>query len=295
MNASLGDIRNTGNLDIYVSNAHVSLLREGSNLWVNDGVRQTSDVKKISDRAARMNAGNEEAWGWGAAMGDLDLDGRLDIVQANGFISNKYDAPAGKCPTPTFGDWGTYLFNVMASAVDPSVLAHADKWNDFRGTCMFAEVANKVYLNRGRGFVNVADKVGWTRRGESRGIALVDLNNTGRLDAIVTNQYEPVSIYRNELKRPKRWTGLQLEGNGKTCNRDAAGTRVTIRYTVDGKPFQHTREVQVANGFMAQGDRRLLFGLDDYEGDVSATINWCGQSPQQLTLANNKYMKVVQP
>jgi enediyne biosynthesis protein E4 len=34
---------------------------------------------------------NERRFGWGAAMGDLNLDGWLDIVQANGMVDDAID------------------------------------------------------------------------------------------------------------------------------------------------------------------------------------------------------------
>jgi hypothetical protein len=36
------------------------------------------------------------------------------------------------------------------------------------------------------------------------------------------------------------------------------------------------REVQIANGFSAQSDRRLLFGLGEYSGPVTVEIHWYG-------------------
>ncbi|MFH7030678.1 MAG: hypothetical protein ACHBN1_36335 [Heteroscytonema crispum UTEX LB 1556] len=33
--------------------------------------------------------------GWGGAMGDLDRDGRLDILQANGMVDDSYDRGLG--------------------------------------------------------------------------------------------------------------------------------------------------------------------------------------------------------
>jgi hypothetical protein len=50
---------------------------------------------------------------------------------------------------------------------------------------------------------------------------------------LITHQFRPVSLYRNTRNDapPKRahWIGLQLVGDGRTCNRDAAGSRVTVR------------------------------------------------------------------
>jgi hypothetical protein len=295
MNASLGDLRNSGNLDIYVSNVHVPLVREGSLLWINNNVKSASDIDLLLEQATPMQAVNEDAFGWGAAMGDLDLDGYLDIVQANGYISNRYEAPGKECPKASWATTAAYVHLLMSADARPESLTYLDNWHDLRGLCLYAGQQNKVYLNRGgRYFVNVADKVGLTQQGESRGVALVDLTNSGKLDAIVANQYDEVAIYRNELKTPRNWAGLVLEGNGMTCNRDAAGSRVTVRYRVDGKTIQQTREVQITNGFAAQGDRRLLFGFGDYSGEVSGQIVWCGQTKQEITLSNNKYIKIVQ-
>jgi hypothetical protein len=59
-------------------------------------------------------------------------------------------------------------------------------------------------------------------------------------------------------------------------NREAVGTQVILSYRKDGKPVRQMREVQIANGFSAQGDRRLLFGLGDYDGPVSLEVRWYG-------------------
>ncbi len=150
-----------------------------------------------------------------------------------------------------------------------------------------------MYLNRGSHFVDVAKNVGWTRPGNSRGIALVDLDNDGDLDIVVTHQFEPATVYRND--GPDRgWIGLELRGNGRQCNRDAVGTRVVL--SVAGIQGTQTREVHAANGFSAQGDRRLLFGLGSAKGPVEAAIYWCGVSePQRFTLASGRYHNVRQP
>ncbi len=95
MNASFGDLNGDGRPDIYVSNVHEKLQAEGSLLWVNRGGR---DASAWVDEAVRRNVLNEKRFGWGAALGDLDRDGRLDILQANGMVDNTYDRSYPGCP-----------------------------------------------------------------------------------------------------------------------------------------------------------------------------------------------------
>jgi enediyne biosynthesis protein E4 len=76
--------------------------------------------------------------------------------------------------------------------------------------------------------------------------------------------------------RVHHWIGLALAGDGVRINRDAVGTQVILSYEKDGKGVRQMREVQIANGFSAQGDRRLLFGLGDYSGPVKVEVRWYG-------------------
>jgi hypothetical protein len=56
------------------------------------------------------------------------------------------------------------------------------------------------------------------------------------------------------------------------------------------------REVHAANGFAAQGDRRVHFGLGARSAPAQLEIRWCGAAEaQRLTLAAGRYHRVVQP
>jgi Na+-translocating ferredoxin:NAD+ oxidoreductase RnfD subunit len=285
MNASLGDLDGNGFEDIYVSNVHEPLQAEGSLLWMNDGQVDTAGADAFRDEATRRNALNPRRFGWGAAMGDMDRDGLLDILHANGMVDDAYDRLYDQCE-----DY--WYWNARIALTGPDIHGYADSWADLRGRCIFPHEQNRVMLNRGRYFVDVADQVGWTKKDNARGIALVDLDNDGDLDVLMTHQFQPVSIFRNDAAE-KNWLGLELEGNGRSCNRDAIGSRVEIRY---GDPLQtQVREVHASNGLSAQGDVRLLFGLGDYEGEVQLDIGWCGGRRQMISVASGQYVRIDSP
>src|SRR5438046_1630158 len=46
---------------------------------------------EFRDEATLRGALNEGGFGWGAAVGDLNLDGWLDLVQANGMVDDSVD------------------------------------------------------------------------------------------------------------------------------------------------------------------------------------------------------------
>jgi hypothetical protein len=293
MNVSFADFDNNGFNDIYVSNVHEKLQAEGSLLWMNSG--KPGNVAGWSDQAMARNALNEKRFGWGAATGDIDLDGSVDILQANGMVDNAYDAIYSGCP-----DY--WYWNDKIALTRPDIHGFSDRWADLRGRCIFPHEKNRVYLNRGQYFVDVAQSVGWTQHGNSRGIAVVDLNNDGALDVLVTHQFAPVSIYRNERKsRSNEWLGMALYGDGKKCNRDAIGTKVVIEYPQDGQTKTQWREVMAINGFSAQNDRRLLFGLGKQDlaaggtTGVDAKVYWCGEAvPEHYLLTSGRYHVIMQ-
>jgi hypothetical protein len=287
MNVSIADFDNDGRVGIYVSNVHERLQAEGSMLWQLRGDARSVDA--WNDRAMQRGLLNENRFGWGAAVGDMDLDGRLDILQANGMVDNAYDRKDPGCP-----DY--WYWNDKIALTRPDLHGYADRWADLRGRCIFPHEKNRVYMNRGQHFVDVADSVGWSAPGNSRGVAMVDLDNDGDLDVIVTHQFGPASIYRNDRRagRPAAWVGLHLQGDGRQCNRDAIGSKVVLEYVENGIPRTQRREAMAVNGFAAQGDRRLLFGLGGADGPVTAIVYWCAAAvPQKFVLQPGHYHRLA--
>jgi hypothetical protein len=298
MNASLGDIDRNGWLDIYVSNVHVPLQAEGSLLWMTYPNPRDPRVPHFRDEATRRGALNERRFGWGAALGDLDNDGWLDIVQANGMVDDRIDRRFARCPS-------YWYVNEKLMRSGPEIHTYADMWGDLRGYCIFGIEANRVYLNRGDTpylqFVDVAPQLGWKAETNSRGVALADLDNDGALDVVITHQFEPASLYRNTLaaradgRGRGHWIGFALVGDGRTCNRDAAGSRVRLVYSEGGRPVEQMREITLVNGLSAQSDRRAHFGLGAAEGPLTAHVSWCGAPPVTYgPFAPGRYHRLVQ-
>jgi enediyne biosynthesis protein E4 len=282
MNASIGDLDNRGQLDIYVSNVHVPLQAEGSLLWKTYPTH--SFVPEFRDEATGRGLLNEGGFGWGAAFGDLNLDGWQDVVQVNGMVDDSMDRRF-----TTARNYWYAAEKVMLAP--PNVHSYVDSWPDLRGYEIFGHQANRVYVSRGdqtsMQFVDVAPQVGLTQLGNSRGVALADFNNQGVLDVAITHQFGRLTLYRNTLHqedlargRVHHWIGLAIEGDGQKISREAIGTQVFVSYSQNGRRVRQMREVQIANGFSAQNDRRLLIGLGDYDGRVEVEVHWYGAETQ---------------
>lgn len=253
MNTSVGDLDRNGKDDIYVSNVHHAMQAEGSLLWMN----QTPDGAKkamFKEQASVLNALNTNRFGWGAAFGDLNLNGWIDIVQANGMVDASWD-PKYEEPRDF------WYYQAQIARTGPEIHSYVDKWADIRGCYIYPNEPDRIYLNNyGNGFVDMAGELNFNHLANTRGVALADFDNDGDLDILVTDQFGAPWLYENKTSN-KRWLGISLAGDGISTSRDAVGSKVWLSYTSDGKSMEQYREMRLVNGFSAMGDTRLLFGL----------------------------------
>jgi hypothetical protein len=302
MNVSFGDIDRNGYLDIYVSNVHMPLQAEGSLLWMTYPAKRDSFMPEFRDEAWRRGALNEHRFGWGGAIGDLNNDGWLDIVQTNGMVDDALDKRFPNCPS-------YWYVNEKLMRSGPEIHTYADMWGDLRGYCINGRESNRIYLNRGAKnhlqFVDIAPQLGWKEETPSRGALMVDLDNDGTLELALTHLYAAPSLYRNTLYDKAKssadasvgnhWIGFQLAGDGTTCSKDAAASRVVVSYAEAGQIVKQMREVQIVNAFAAQGDKRVHFGLGDFVGQADVSVSWCGAPLQSYGFyASDRYHAITQ-
>lgn len=284
MNSTVADFDRDGRLDVYVSNVHQALQAEGSLLWMNRGT-DSDGTPRMRDEASARGALNPHRFGWGAGAGDLDNDGWPDLVQANGMVGDRLDARYPGCP-----DY--WYVNHKLMQAGPEIHTYADMWGDLRGRCIYPDEKVRVYLNRGAAapqFVDVAELAGVRGGDNTRGVAMADLDDDGRVDLAISSQHGLPHLLRN-VPSPRaaahEWIGVRLVGGGPGCTRDALGSTVTIR--LPGQP-PRVREVQAANGFASQADARVHFGLGEWRGGVPVEVRWCGRETARYRLAPGRY------
>ena len=264
MNASFGDVLNTGRFAIYVSNiSEEGVLIQGNNLWIpRDGT--SGSGLKFDNLASDMRV-ELGGWSFGAQFGDLNNDGSQDLYLVNGYISADKNRDY----------W--YDFSKIAGG-NSYIISDAKRWPPLQGRSLSGYQPKKVWINDGMGmFTEVAQEVGVNDRYDGRSVALADFGNRGVLDVVVANQKGPLLLYRNTTAPDNDWIGFELEG--ARSNRSAIGAQVRVYF--NGR--QQLQQVSGGSGFCAQNQRRLHFGLGK-EGKVDkVVIEWPSGVKQELT------------
>jgi hypothetical protein len=124
--------------------------------------------------------------------------------------------------------------------------------------------------NTGKTFVDVSAQSGTVFRQPwvARGMAIGDLDNDGRLDAVVTTNDGPLHILHNQVSDSNHWLLLKLVGH--RSNRDAIGAEVVIS-TASGS---QSATVSTASSYLSSSDKRVHFGLGKEKIAPKIEIRW---------------------
>jgi hypothetical protein len=146
--------------------------------------------------------------------------------------------------------------------------------------------------NTGKEFVDVSADSGaiFHQSWLGRGMAIGDIDNDGRLDAVVTTNDGPVYILHNETPTQNHWLTLKLVGH--KSNRDAIGAAVKV-VTAKGPQFA---TASTAGSYLSSSDKRVHFGLGTESVAQTIEIRWPSGILQTLkNIRSDQILQVDEP
>jgi len=248
MGVDAGDYDNDGHLDLVVTN----FSDDYNTLYRGEGSTRFGDV---TVRSGTASVGYPYV-GWGTKLADMNNDGRVDWVVANGHVFPRIDGEQTI--------FGAYAYR------EPTLL----------------------FLNRGGGIFEDASKTSGINDAplrSNRGLATGDIDNDGRLDVVMSAIDDGPTLLHN-VTEMGHWLLLDLKGT--VSNRGAIGARITAR---TGGLVQ-TRLVVSGDSYLSQSDRRVHLGLGAAASAEEITIRWpSGQRQTLRDVAGNRVLVVTEP
>jgi len=127
--------------------------------------------------------------------------------------------------------------------------------------------------------------------GFQRGSAIVDLNNDGAMDLVVTSLNERPRILMNSGDTGNHW--LLIDAYGHKSPRDPVGAEFKVT-TASGRVLYNHYSVSV--GFMSTSDRRVHFGLGADDKIARIEITWPSGVVQELkNIKADQILRVDEP
>jgi hypothetical protein len=261
-----------------------------------------SDVGRLGGVA--FNGDGTMQAGMGASADDYTHSGRQDIIKTNfsddsptlywNRGQNLFDDvtfSAGLGTIRNWLGWGVQFFDFDNSGWPGILIANGHVYPEVDGKNLGTQYRQPkvLYFNLRDGhFVNITARAGAAldEVHSGRGMALGDLFNDGRVEALVNNMNETPSLYRNTAP-VGNFVNLQLVGT--KSNRAALGAAVILEQGAD----KRGQEVRSGGGFISQSDLRLHFGLGKAERAEQIVIRWPNGLVETLKdLPANKYYVV---
>jgi hypothetical protein len=277
------DFDRDGDLDVYVSNYRL----QPNVLWRNSGLGAFEDAAPLLNAVA-TSEGFEGGHSIGAAWGDFDADGEIDLFAGNfAHVDNRGDQPKSRF-LRNLGAAGGYAFEDLGpcgvfyqeSYASP---AAGDYDNDgdldlyfttVYGTASFGRKNYPVLFRNDGGFsfADATSAVGLAEQPPTYQAAWADFDNDGDLDLVTAGK-----LFVNG-GAPGHWLKVRLEGNGTAVNRSAVGAQV--RVMLPDRTL--TRQVEAGTGEGNQNDLTLHFGLADHAAPVRLEVTWPGGATRKM-------------
>ncbi len=298
---AIADYDRDGHIDFFVANDSMVEF-----LYHNKGDGTFEDVGLVSEVAVDID-GRTYA-GMGVDFADFNNDGWPDLVitdlanqryalyQNNGDGSFSYVSPTAGLAQMTLAHsgWGVRFFDYDNDGWKDLLIAQGHDLDTIELNSPHLRYREPMLLarNTGHGFVDVSAQSGsvFSQAWVARGMAIGDLDNDGRLDAVVTTNDGPVHVLHNQMQTQNHWLLLRLVGH--SSNRDAIGAEVML-VTATGSQFA---TVSTTSSYLSASDKRVHFGLGKENVALRIEIRWPSGIRQTIKdVPANQILQIDEP
>jgi enediyne biosynthesis protein E4 len=301
LGAVWSDFDNDGKLDLFVANDG-----QPNYLYHNEG---NGHFKEMAyDAGVAVSEDGTEQANMGLALGDYKNTGRMSLVVTH--FSDEYAAMYRNDGAMTFSDisrsagisrasspyvgWGDAFLDLDNSGWKDLILVNGHVYPQVDSIKMGTRYKEPklVFLNQRDGtFKDVSAESGEAVREPqvSRGLAVGDLFNRGRLDVVVENLTGGPMILEAKSDPANHWVSFDLEGSPK--DRLALNARVWV---TTGKVRQMD-EVRSGGSYLSQSDLRLHFGVGRSERIDKVEVLWSNGERQAFeNIATDRFYSLKQ-
>jgi hypothetical protein len=298
---AIADYDRDGHIDLFVANDSLPEF-----LYHNKGDGTFEEVALESGVA--VDGDGHTFAGMGVDFADYNNDGLPDLVitdlasqmyalyRNNGhgtFTYASYPSGLGRM-TMAHSGWGVRFLDYDNDGWKDLLIAQGHDLDTIELTLPNFHYREPMLLarNTGRGFEDVSSEAGSVFREAwvGRGMAIGDIDNDGRVDAVVTTNDGPLYVLHNATRTPNHWLILKLVGH--RSNRDAIGAEVRV---VTGKITQGTT-VTTASSYLSSSDKRVHFGLGTETLASAIEIRWPSGIRQTLeNVSADQILQVDEP
>lgn len=258
MGVAVADFDRDGRLDFLVSSFDFGTGETVRIPFGGNRLYRNLGQRQFEEVASRLGV-LDSSWGWGAAFLDADNDARLDLMVTNGYF---FESPPYTGPR---------AFPIRNAKNDRTLF----------------------YLQNEIGFYEAGQAWGVTDRTYGRGMSVLDFDNDGDEDVLITTLYGNPILYRSDPPASaagNRW--LRLSFRGTASNRDGYGA--TVRVTAGG--VTQTAVYVPTNAYLGQREPFLHFGLGSNAVVERIAVTWPNGATQTLTgVATNQVVALVEP